>query len=149
HKLITDEWQLDFAEAVFHLHVFQAMTIELDLLKALESVAETLEDLCVQFQQIQAHVNLDHCFLHTPRVKNIIKRTISVLLLAGGNIKQIPASPQTIQQLSKISALYTMESERVVLGWFIDSIPSGSWEGLMLHYQTEIDRLSTKNAELF
>jgi hypothetical protein len=147
--LTADECQLDFVELVFHLHVFQAMTIELDLLKAISSIADTLLDVRNQFPDVIKYCRIENYFLQTNRIKEIIKKTVSILQTAGGNLKQLPLSPLTVNQLKRIESLYTMGSERVVLGWFIDSLPSGSWEDLLLHYQEEIERLNIENAELF
>lgn len=147
-KLMTDEWQLDFVEPVFHLHVFQAMTIELDLLKAISSVSDTLREVNTEYPQMREHCCIEKCFAHTNRIKEIIKRTVWVLQTAGGNLKHLPISPVRVNQLTRIYSLYTMESERVVLDWFINSIPSGSPEELLLHYHQEIERLNTSE-ELF
>jgi len=147
-KLMTDEWQLDFVEPVFHLHVFQAMTIELDLLTAISSVSDTLREVTNQYPQMKEQCHVEKYFTHTNRIKEIIERTVWVLQTAGGNLEHLLISPFTVSQLTRIYSLYTMESERVVLDWFIDSIPSGSLEELLLHYHSTIERLNT-NEELF
>jgi len=147
-KLTTDEWLVNFVEFVFHLHIFQAMTIELDLLKVISSVADTLNQVHKVSPESRSFRHLENCFPQTTRIKEIIKKTVSVLHAAGGNIKQLPVSPLTVNQLTQIYSLYTMASERVVLDWFIHSIPSGSWEELLLHYQEELNNLDT-DTELF
>src|SRR6187551_956240 len=78
-KLTADEWQLDFVELVFHLHVFQAMTIELDLLKAISSIADTLSDVRNEFPDVIKYCKIENCFLQTNRIKEIIKKTVSIL----------------------------------------------------------------------
>ena len=139
-----------FNEAFFHLHVFQSMTIELDLLKAVNTINATLEILKQHMMEVGNICYPDwKYFRNTSTIKEILNSTISLLTVAGGEIKHLPIPALTIGQIQMLNAVYTMESERVVLKWFLEAMPTGTREDLLHHYESAIHNLEVEKTELF
>lgn len=136
---------VNFEESFFHLHVFQAMTIELDLIKSTAIVKTLLHELAEQLGESYDQ----SLFIHTASLKEVLQQTITVLLNKGGERNRLPIPSLTAEQIRVLNSLYTMESERVVLGWFLKSMPGGTWEELIHHYEYEIDHVSDDNTDLF
>ena len=74
---------------------------------------------------------------------------IGELLRAGGETRQLPIPTLTPQQVTVLHSLYTMEEERLVLRWFLDSMPGGNWDDLLSHYVAEITKCKEDAIELF
>ena len=91
----------------------------------------------------------DDIFNNMHIIKEKLQTTIAALRLAGGETKHLPLPTLTEEQISILSSLYSMESERVVLNWFLSSMPDGTWEQLMLYYEAEINKVGDDNMELF
>ncbi|HEY9048052.1 MAG TPA: hypothetical protein VIN08_19230 [Ohtaekwangia sp.] len=152
HKqVIKKQSALSFRESVFHLHIFQSMTIEVDLLQSVSSINATLHDLKDHFAEVGKIAWNEHTFFsNTERIREIIRKTITSLTEAAGDIRHLPIPPFTGDQIQMLNALYTMESERVVLAWFLDKMPAGSWEDLFQHYQATLSQINTEtNTEIF
>ena len=137
-------------ESVFHLHVFQALTIELDLFRSISAIKSTLAELKEHFIEVgKIDWMDDDIFNNTHVIKEKLQKTISALQLAGGETKHLPLPTLTEEQVSILNSLYSMESERVVLNWFLNSMPAGTWEELMYYYEAEINKVGDDNTELF
>jgi len=148
HHMIDNGLALKFEESFYHLHVFQAMTIELDLLKSMGS----LQELATEFSNpVTAAPGAAICteFVHTAELKETLRTTISDLLDAGGEKIHLPIPALGVDQVRVLNSLYTMESERVVLKWFLSSMPGGTWAELIQHYEQEIGQVSDGSMELF
>lgn len=139
HQQLMDDGDLSCAESFFHLHVFQSMTIELDLLEATSAISRLLFDL-----------NFDSLpfFANTLEIKSILNKTIARLLVVGGDKALLPIPPLSSYEVSVLNSVYTMDSERVVLSWFLESMPHGTWTELSHHYRRAIQGPDT-NSELF
>jgi len=130
----------------FHLHIFQFMTIELDLLRSIELIERSLEELKSESSGQQKN---KPPFVNTRRVKEVIGKTIEALSHAGGDIRHLPIPPLTEDQIRALSSLYTMDKERTVLMWFQNSMPVGTWNDLLLHYESKNSVTEAENIELF
>ena len=150
-QVISDRSALSIKESIFHLHVFQSMTIETDLLRAVASIHTTLMDLKEHFTNAGGVAWTQGTFFsNTARIKDVLGHTVAVLAAAAGDIRHLPIPPFSERQRQMLNSLYTMESERLVLAWFIDTIPVSRWEDLYTHYETTFRRLNTDdNTEIF
>jgi len=150
-QIISDRSALTIKESIFHLHVFQSMTIEMDLLRAVASIHDTLMALKEHFIQAGGVTWAQGTFFNnTAQIKDVLSRTVSVLAGAAGDIRHLPVPPFSERQQQMLNSLYTMESERLVLAWFIDTIPVSRWEDLYTHYETTFRQLDTgDNTEIF
>jgi hypothetical protein len=154
HLVLTHEQMLnaglasDFEDSIFHLHVFQSMTIELDLLRSIASVRILLD----QLKEISAFARIMDpsvaFFVNTPAIKTNLQNTISTLLKSAGEANSLPIPTLTSEQVNVLNSVYTMESERLVLKWFLCSMPDGRWEELMECYESKISSV-VENTELF
>jgi len=150
NQLIPDGLNSDFKKSLIHLHVFQALTIELDLLQSISTIQSMLTEIKNQFieaQQAPCEIN-EALFCNTSIIKETLHKTVVELLQAGGETKNLPIPALTADQIHVLNSLYTMESERIVLTWFLDSMPSGTWEELMQRYQEVINEV-VNQTELF
>ena len=137
-------------ESIFHLHVFQALTIELDLIRSISAIKSSLADLKDHFIAVgKIDWMDDDIFNNMHIIKEKLQTTIAALRLAGGETKHLPLPTLNEEQITILSSLYSMESERVVLNWFLNSMPDGTWEQLMQHYEAEINKVEDDNMELF
>jgi len=137
-------------ESIYHLHVFQALTIELDLIRSIAAIKSSLADLKDHFIAIgKIDWMDDDIFNNMHIIKEKLQATIAALRLAGGETKHLPLPTLTEEQISILNSLYSMESERVVLNWFLSSMPDGTWEQLMQYYEAEINKVGDDNMELF
>jgi len=139
-----------FKESFFHLHVFQSMTIELDLLRSIGIVNASIDDLKEHFTEVGKILSLSwKYFNNTSKIKLILNTTIAALAEAGGEIKHLPIPALSTSQIQMLNLVYTMESERVVLNWFLKAMPTGTWEDLFHYYESAIHQLETEKTELF
>lgn len=137
-------------ESLFHLHVFQSMTIELDLLKSIKAIITIIEELQNHFSEIgKIDLQSHKYFTNTTVITAILSDTILSLSVAGGEIRHLPIPPLSPRQIQVLNAHYTMESERVVLNWFLESMPRGRWEDLFHHYESAIEQVEIEKTELF
>lgn len=150
-QIIADRSTLNIKESIFHLHVFQSMTIEIDLLRAVASIHTTLMELKDHFTNVGGVTwTQETFFTNTDRIKYVLSHTVAVLAGAAGDIRHLPVPPFSERQRQMLNSLYTMESERLVLAWFINTIPVSRWEDLYAHYEATFRRLNTDdNTEIF
>lgn len=149
-RMMTTSMAKDFEESFFHLHVFQSMTIELDLIRSINSI----KDILFEIKDYLGHHGQDErfiekCFAQTEVITNILQGTVSALTQAGGEIRHLSIPVLTEEQIKILSSLYTMESERLVLSWFLNHMPNGTWEQLLQYYENAIDQVTEENTELF
>lgn len=150
HQQLIDEPSLTFKESLFHLHVFQSMTIQLDLFDAISSINQLLIELKKHLiEVVSIELSNTSFFKNTKKIKAILLKTITELREAGGDKAHLPIPALTISQVQKLNSVYSMESERIVLLWFLDVMPHGSWDELALHYQKTINQVGVDSTELF
>ncbi len=147
--MVSSAMATNFEESFFHLHVFQSLTIELDLLRAISSIKDILIEVKETFEDDSSRESVERYFVQTEVIKNILQSTIKALSLAGGERRFLPIPVLTNDQVQLLNTLYTMESERVVLTWFLNSMPTGSWEDLLQYYENAINQVEEQNTELF
>jgi hypothetical protein len=149
-RMLESNFAGDFRDSFFHLHVFQSMTIELDLLRSIATIKTLLIELRESFEGFYEFMEVENTqFQNAPIIKEILRRTIKSLLLMAGETHDLPLPALTKEQVATLNSLYTMETERTVLNWFLNSMPNGTWEDLMQFYEMQIN-LSEKNSiELF
>jgi hypothetical protein len=140
----------DFKESFFHLHVFQSMTIELDLLRSISTIKTLLIELRESFDGFSDLNGFENTlFANTAAIKDILRGTIAALLVTAGETRNLPLPALTKTQIETLNSFYTMETERTVLNWFLNSMPNGNWEDLMDFYETQINHTANNNIELF
>lgn len=140
----------NFEESFFHLHVFQSMTIELDLLRSISSINAILCDVKNALSVLGTEsILMKENFVNTDSIKNILHQTVNALAEAGGETRYLPIPVLTEDQIHLLNSLYTMDSERVVLTWFLNSMPSGTWEDLLSYYESSIKEIEKEDTELF
>jgi len=147
NQMLSNDLAQNFADSFFHLHVFQSMTIELDLLQSISSIKSLLVDIIDHVDSLKN--TSDPFFGNTPLIKQTLQRTIDTLLQAGGETAHLPIPSLAATQVAILNSLYTMESERIVLNWFLNSMPTGTWENLLEYYELEIHQTAADNTELF
>ena len=149
-KMLTTPLAINFEGSFFHLHVFQSLTVELDLLRSIKSIKSLLCDLndWAHGNGVQTLSNEEY-FSRTSRIKNILRKTMNALILEGGDTRHLPIPALTPEQIGLLNSLYTMESERVVLEWFLKSMPSGTWEELLEFYEDGFNQINSNTIELF
>jgi hypothetical protein len=139
-----------FIESFFHLHVFQSLTIELDLFQSVAAINSILCELKPHFAEVgKIEWKPETFFTNTSKIKETLAHTIFQLGVAGGDTEYLPIPALTIDQVERLNSLYTMESERLVLAWFLDSMPDGTWSDLSQQYQLAINQVDVENMELF
>lgn len=149
-RMMNNDLGQDFAESYFHLHVFHAMTIELDLLKSIGSIKALLEEEKNYLNGIGRVNWTDQVFFsHISSIKFILKNTIDRLREAGGDTNKLPIPALSDEHVRILNSLYTMESERIVLSWFLQAMPHGTWEDLHQFYAGAIYQVNEENTELF
>jgi hypothetical protein len=132
----------------FHLHVFQSMTIELDLLRSIDVIKTSLDELKNQLSECQNEES-ELFFTNTLKIKAALQKAIDAFAHAGGDTRHLPIPPLTAEQISALDSLYTMDRERIVLKWFLNSMPSGTWNDLVNYYESEVNIEGVDNTELF
>jgi len=105
-RMITTPLARNFESSFFHLHVFQSMTIELDLLKSTESIKALLGEIK------DCHIDDDRSewldqvyFGQTAIIKTILRRTVEASALAGGDQGDLPIPTLTIDQVHLLNSL--------------------------------------------
>jgi hypothetical protein len=156
HLILTHDRMLhtnlagDFKDSFFHLHVFQSMTIELDLLRSITTIKMLLIELRESFEGFSDLNGFENTlFVNTPTIKRTLRETINALLSMAGETYNLPLPALTKIQIAMLNSVYTMESERTVLNWFLNSMPNGTWEELMAYYEMQINGADQNNIELF
>jgi len=140
----------NFEESIFNLHVFQSMTIEQDLLTSISSIKEILSDLQNYLNDDgKAALSVDGYFCRTSGIRRVLQNTITQLEQSGGDKGRLPLPPLNENQIEILNSLYTMESERVVLRWFLNAMPRGTWEDLLHCYENMISQVANDSPELF
>lgn len=148
--MVKDNMSQAITESVYHLHVFQALTIELDLVRSIAAIKTSLSELKEHFIAVgQIDWMDDDIFNNTHVIKEKLHKTITALRVAGGETQHLPLPTLTEGQIEILTSFYSMESERVVLNWFLNSMPHGTWEDLMQYYESEINKVEEDSFELF
>jgi hypothetical protein len=148
HLIATHEKMtslLEFRNSFFHLHVFQSLTIRLDLLRSITSIQESIAEL-------KSHIKengVEMYFTNTARLNRALQNAIDLLTSAAGDIRQLPIPRLTEKHIDMLSSLYTMDKERIVLNWFKHALPTGTWNDLLQHYTAEASVTETDGIELF
>src|SRR6185503_14164180 len=144
-KMISEDLGKNFRESFYHLQICQAMTIEMDLLQSITSIKNILQEIKAESMAKQIQWLDGDLFGNTGFIKVILRNTIDELLQAGGEARHLPIPTLTPDQTRVLQSLYTMESERLVLNWFLSSMPGGTWEELLKYYKVEISHVGSDN----
>jgi len=138
-RVIVERSAAPFRESIFHLHIFQSMTIERDLSRTVASIHGALAELREHLTKASGTTWTPETFFrNTARIQKVLTRTIAALTTAAGDIQRLPVPPFSERLLQMLYALYTMESERLVLDWFVKTIPVCHWDDLCQHYETTL-----------
>jgi len=137
-------------ESLFHLHCFQLQTAQMDLLAAVELIANTFSDL-KEFLTTEAKVEwpAGGFFSHIVSIKDGLTNVASSLAREGGETAVLSTPPFLNDSISVLQSLYTMERERIVLTWFVQAMPASTWKHLEVHYKEATTETVEENTELF
>lgn len=149
-RMAVNDLDQEFKESFFQLHIFQSLTIELDLIRSITMVKSLLSDV-KEYLVVSGSPEheLEGVFPNLKVIKEILMSAIVSLKEAGGETHDLSIPPLTKDQVMILSSLYTMESERMVLSWFLNSMPDGTWNDLMTCYEEEFTNIKEENTELF
>jgi hypothetical protein len=129
-----------FKRAFLYLQYFQFTIAAHDLFEAMSEIEQAI--------QHDKHIQLN-IFRHKTEIEILTNEVKISLLEQCGDVKSIMLPPMTKKQIEICNHLYTMESERIVLNWFLTSMPSCKWFDLLAVYKSkQQDELNT-SIELF
>ena len=149
HRYVNDHpVTLNFKESFFHLHAFQSMTIQTDLIRSTESIKTSVQRMAFSHHQESRFLD-KNVFQNIPEIKGVLQKTMDALSTAGGDIRFLPVPPFTSEQVHMLNNVYTMESERAVLRWFLHAMTSRTRDSLFQYYQYAVHTDIIKDAELF
>jgi hypothetical protein len=130
-----------FKNSFLHLQYFHFQILKYDLLSSLGEIKDCLA-------KDSGDVRLKAFFLASPTleeqamvIEGIMKNDFKILNAPG-------PPPLTSRQISECSRLYTMESERLVLKWFLSKEQEKNIESLISFY-LEMRNSSKDSTELF
>jgi hypothetical protein len=150
HKKVVDLYSNDlFRKSLLHLQSFQLTMIELDLHRSvsiIKSALTKLEHFLPDLGDRYLDVSL---FVHHPEIITLLKQVNADLMQEAGDIKLLRIPPLTKEQTKLLTKVYTMESERIVLNWFMRSMPFGTWPELLVTYTSQLQKLNEETIELF
>jgi hypothetical protein len=148
-RMMNEGLAKDFPQSFYHLHVFQAMTIECDLLQSISSIKAILHEVKTEGRTEKIQWLATTPFENVIFIKLTLNRIIDMLRSACGEVKKLPIPTLTAGQANMLYALYTTDEERLVLGWFLDSMPGGNWDDLLDLYIERIPKGKENVIELF
>jgi hypothetical protein len=128
-----------FKESFLHLQYFQFSIIAFDLFKVMSFVDLNLSD------------GPDHTILPSASINTLAALTEKIkqsLKTNGGDLQLIGLPLLTSRQVAICEQLYTMESERIVLDWYVRN-SGGEFSDLLKVYQSWLADNNGQTIELF
>ena len=137
----------DLKNSFYHLLAFHTLTITTDLIKSIAAVRAALGDLKDSTVVKQAWPG--ETFANALRVRELLQCLTTIFLNKAGTSRRLPNPPLSAEQILFLNSIYTTESERLVLKWFLQSMPGGTWQELKPWYVHESDKPEDNSIELF
>jgi hypothetical protein len=137
-----------FKNSFLHLQYFQLQMIENDLRKSISVIevnALTIDRL-VGTTTTQGFTSV---FSHYTEIKRLLLNVKIRLRKESYEMTWLQMPPLTNGQIRFFMKLYTMESERIVLNWFIKNMPSGTARQLQENYTRQLGQLQVESTEIF
>jgi hypothetical protein len=122
-------------DAVLLLNAFQLTYIEREYLNIVNEIKADLEGL--RKLNINAHVE-EQVLKRTLQVNRLIKLTARELFFQVGSRETLKFPPLSAEIVKQLDSIYTMNSENLVLDWFMQNMPSGSPEEFHEHMRTRV-----------
>jgi hypothetical protein len=146
-RVVTDNLPGDVKKPFYHLLAFHTLTITADLVKSIASVRTALEELKDNNEVRLAWPG--EIFENAIHVKGLLQRITTIFLKIAGTTRRLSNPPLTEDQIVFLNSIYTTESERLVLKWFLQSMPGGTWQELIPWYDNESDKTENDTIEFF
>jgi hypothetical protein len=137
----------DLKNPFYHLLAFHTLTITTDLVKSIAAIRGALGDL--KDSNVVRLAWPGEIFANAMRVRELLQSLTTVFLNAAGTSRRLPNPPLSDEQITFLNSIYTTESERLVLKWFLQSMPGGTWQDLIPWYVHESDKPEENSIELF
>jgi hypothetical protein len=137
----------DLKNPFYHLLAFHTLTITTDLIKSIVAIRGALGDL--KDSNVVRLAWPGEIFANALRVRELLQSLTTVFLNAAGTSRRLPNPPLSEEQITFLNSIYTTESERLVLKWFLQSMPGGTWQELIPWYVHESDKPEENSIELF
>jgi hypothetical protein len=140
----------DLKRPFYHLHFFQVLTMELNFVKAVITIKGLIDELKIYMvSALLIQLPEKNLFMHASCIKQTLENMLKVFTSEGGDIELLPALPFTIEQIQTLQYIYTTESERFVLNWFLNSVPMGTAFELLLCYESQMVKVEGNEIEFF
>jgi hypothetical protein len=133
-----------FKESFLHLQYFQFSIVAFELFEAMQVTKFVLPDMNQKFLESETYNSLSAKRDCLASLSEKIKRSIKT---NAGDVQLINIPALTARQINICKHLYTMESERLVLDWYINN-PTGDFSDLIKFYQSWL-RDHNSSIELF
>ena len=139
-----------FKKSFLHLQMFQLLTIQHDLQEAIAVIKKETQKIDGYLTGKEDEQSLTSLFFRRePEIVMLLEEVLTQLRNNAGSMDFVRLQPLTNGQIEACRKIYTMESERIVLDWFLKSMPSGTFTELLPHYQSKIQELNEDSTELF
>jgi hypothetical protein len=135
-----------FKESFLRLQYFQFSIIAFDLFGVLSFIDSNLREVAEPCDTSQQNNSLKP--ENTERQAALFEKIRKSIKLNAGNSPFLKMVPLTTRQITICTQLYTMESERVVLDWYLRN-PSGEFPELLKVYQSWLMNYNNPSIELF
>jgi hypothetical protein len=136
-----------FKRSFLDLQSFQLTTIASDL----EKTVTTINNLAGQL--VRRHLNNakqgTEIFVQYDNIKHLLGFTCRMITGCVAQRVMYTTPPFTPHQTAACLKFYTMQSERIVLYWFIANMPFGTRRNLLRVYYSEMETIKNESVELF
>jgi hypothetical protein len=141
--LITPALGAEAKKVFNHLHFFQLLTVEFDLVKAVETITSLIDELKISLaSDLEIQLNL---FMHFTCIKKTLDNILRTFSAEGGDVESLPAKLFSDQQIDTLATIYATAAERFVLNWFITYMPLGTAFELLTEYTSSITSASRQD----
>jgi hypothetical protein len=136
-----------FKRSFLDLQFFQLITIGSDLEETITTTRILASTLTTpQFNGSKESVKL---FARHNDVKHLLEFSNRTIMSCVAQRMLYNKPPLTSQQAATCLTLYTMESERIVLQWFLTNMPFGKRSDLLRTYKEEMKKIKDESIALF
>jgi hypothetical protein len=136
-----------FKRSFLDLQSFQLTSIASDL----EKTVTTIKNLADRLTRRQRNVTTQgtEIFARYDDIKDLLGFTCRMLTGCVAQRVMYTRPPFTPHQTAACLKFYTMQSERIVLHWFIANMPFGTRRNLLRVYHSEMETIKNESVELF
>lgn len=136
-----------FKHAFLDLQYFQLISIERDLEKTIVAIL-ALSGSSAPDKHDDAQPSA-HLFSRHRDILQLLAVSNRIAMRCTAQRVMCGPSPLNQVQVAECLKLYTMQSERVVLQWFLANMPFGKQNDLIVAYEQKIKNVDTDSVELF